>query len=833
MQQSLVGRMARVVALIIALLAAIPVLALAQTGRIAGTVTDASKAPVSGAQIIAGASGLSAESDANGKFVIVNVPTGRVDLKVYRLGFKSKTVVGVVVAAGGSAAADVTLEKAAVQLGGVVVSASRRVEKVTDAPAQVTTLDALAISQTIGNSFAPALKNVPGLDFIQVGITAAAVNARGFNSSFNNRMLQTEDGRIATLPESGLPLGTLTTLPKVDLASVEVLTGPGAALYGPDASNGVITLATKDAKQYPGYTFEASAGSRDFYDVQGRYAGVTGKFGYKIAGESQSAHDFESRPYYPVTGKGAQQELSSNFTTNVLRGNGALSYYFDNGDRIVLDAGASRSNGIGQTNLGRNQLVNWEERHAQLKYTGARWFAQLYETTSGSGGTYQLNAYTTNTLTNPSISSDSAKTLSSFPGEGRVYAAEVQNNFTIGMLTRTGVDALDNTRVTYGAQYRHDRVSSYMHWLSDRKTGTALTPEQKGGYAQIETPLTNQFRMVLAGRYDKPTTYDAQFSPKAALLYTPVADQTFRVSYNKAYKSPTILMTNFYFPNFAPFVGVFGNTTGFDIKNSAGTVVRTIDPIKPETNNTIEVGYKGEIANRLFLDIAGYRTTYKDFMSPLSVIANPLAGAAATTAYFRSTGVKVTDDNGGPQVALAYFNLGEATITGLDAGVRYYFTDNIVASSSLGLIKLDTIKTKVGDPVESTALNTTSAKFNAGMDFNNVIANDLNAGFTVRYVNRYSFQSGVNWGVIPAFGTFDLTASYKLPDSNGKLFVSAQNLFSCVGGTTTPPAAGIASTRQATYTVQQKCGFGQTHQEMINMPAIGPIIFVGVRYEGR
>jgi outer membrane receptor for ferrienterochelin and colicins len=260
--------------------------------------------------------------------------------------------------------------------------------------------------------------------------------------------------------------------------------------------------------------------------------------------------------------------------------------------------------------------------------------------------------------------------------------------------------------------------------------------------------------------------------------------------------------------------------------------VRTIDPIKPETNNTIELGYKGEIAGRLFLDLAGYRTTYKDFTSPLSVIANPLTGATATTAYYRTTGAKVTDDNGGPQVALAYFNLGEATITGLDGGLRYYFKDNVVASASFGLIKLDTIKRKTGDPVESTALNTTSAKFNIGMDYTNLFEG-VNVGWSSRYVNRYSFQSGVNWGVIPAFGTFDMTASWKIPASNGKLFVSAQNLFSCIGGTTAPPPTGIASSKKADYTVKQQCGFGQTHQEMLNMPAIGPIVFVGVRYEGR
>ncbi len=73
-----------------------------------------------------------------------------------------------------------TLQAAALQLGGVVVSASRRVEKITDAPATVTRLEAAQIANSVGNSFAPALKEVKGIDYIQVGMTAVAINARGF-----------------------------------------------------------------------------------------------------------------------------------------------------------------------------------------------------------------------------------------------------------------------------------------------------------------------------------------------------------------------------------------------------------------------------------------------------------------------------------------------------------------------------------------------------------------------------------------------------------------------------------------------------------------------------
>jgi len=824
-----------------AILAAIPALAFAQTGRISGTVTDGSKNPVAGAQVLVSAVGLSAESGTDGRYTVTGVPAGTYQVRVYRLGFKAKTMTDVTVTAGQSASLAISLEAAMVQLGGVVVSASRRVEKVTDAPAAVTTIDAHALEGTVGNSFAPALKGVPGLDFIQVGVTAAAVNARGFNSSFNTRMLQTEDGRIATLVESGLPAGVLTTIPKVDIASVEVLTGPGAALYGPDASNGVITLTTKDPKAFPGYTLEVSGGTRSFYDIQGRYAGVTssGKWGFKLDAEKQSANDYTYVPSYPnplsttTTPLPPAVEKGTSFNTNVTRGNGMLAYYFDNGGRLSVDAGASATYGIGQTNLGRNQLVNYGYKHLQLKYTGARWFAQAYENSSTGGGTFQLNGYTTNSISHPTISADSAKALASFPGEGRLMAAEVQNNFSFGMLGQSGVKALDETHVTWGVQYRRDRVSSYMDWLTDRATRTAILTEQKGAYAQIETPWSQLFRTVLSARYDQPDRYGSQFSPKAAILFSPVADQTFRVTYSKAFKSPTILMTDFYFPNFAPFVGVFGNTQGYDVKNAAGTITASYGPIQPEKNDTWEVGYKGEISNKLFIDITAYQTKYQNFQSPLSVIANPFGGS---TAYNHATGAKVTDPAGGPQIVLIYYNLGEATIGGIDAGLKYYFTDNVSMSGNIGLLKVDTIKTT--NP-EATAINSTSAKVNAGMDWTNVMPN-VNAGFSMRYVNRYTFTSGVNRGIIPSFGTLDFSASY-LVRTGTRVTLQAQNLFGCVGGTSTPPAAGISSsastnpatTGNATYTVKQSCGFGHTHQEMLNMPAIGPLVFLGVRWDGR
>jgi outer membrane receptor for ferrienterochelin and colicins len=391
---------------------------------------------------------------------------------------------------------------------------------------------------------------------------------------------------------------------------------------------------------------------------------------------------------------------------------------------------------------------------------------------------------------------------------------------------------VDNTHFTYGAQIRRDRVSTYGHWLSDRATGSPILLGQKGVYGQMETPVSEMIRVVLAGRYDKHDRYDAQFSPKAALLFTPIPDQTFRVTYNKAFKSPSVLQTDFFFPNFQPFIGVFGNYDGFDIKNNAGVIVNTIDPIRPEVNTTWELGYKGVVAQKLYFDVAGYRTKFDGFQSPLVVIANPLTGATATTAYNHRTGAKITDAAGGPQVALTYFNAGQGTISGIDGGLRFYFSDRIAASGSGSVVKINEIVPKVGAPPEATAFNSPSVRLTGGMDFTNVIENVV-AGFTTRFVSKYDFRSGVNYGLIPAFGTLDLSANYRLRSSNTRLLFQAQNIFSCVGGTTTPPALGIGSANQAIYTQGRECGFGKQHQEMINAPKLGPIVLVGLRVDGQ
>ena len=810
---------------VLCVLAVAPLLAQAQGGRVTGTVSDSANRPLDNASVTVVGTRYGAISDVNGRFAIAGVPAGTYTLRTQRIGNRAVETPNVMVTAGATTEVNVSLTAAALRLGGVVVSASRRVEKITDAPATVTRLEAAQIANSVGNSFAPALKEVKGIDFIQVGITAVAINARGFNSSFNNRMLMMEDGRIAVLPENGLPVGGFTTIPKVDLAGVEVLVGPGSALYGPDASNGVLTLQSKDPKQFQGTTLEVAGGSRSFMDFQARHAGVTssGTFGYKISGEYLSANDFENQLRY--AGNVREQGLggSVDWKTDVMRAEGALVYYRGDG-RLEFNAGGSKSNGVGQTNVGRNQLIDWQYRHAQLKWTTPRWYANAYATQSLSGETYAINRYSSARPATPAtISDDSVARLSDFPAEGRLYAAEVQGNSTVAPLL--------NTRLVYGAQLRRDDVSSKREWLIDRLTNENIILNQQGIYAQSETPLTSQVRVVLSGRYDKSTAYEANFSPKAGVLYSPWIDQTFRATYNQAFKTPTSLNNYFSIPDFVKLAagfggfGVYGNKDGFTVQNAAGTTLATYRPLVPEKNTTYEVGYKGILRNRVFVDAAYYQSDYENFISPLVTINAHLSGTFA----YDAAGQRIVSTNGAQSV-LTYLNLGKAKLKGLDAGVRWVLTDNVAASGTLSLTTLSKVEKKPTDPaavLEATALNTTPTKWNVGMDFNAPERNLL-GGFTVRHVTGYNFRSGINAGVIPTFETLDITFGRRIPSLGAQLNVSVQNLAACSNGTY-ELFAGQAS--PGTLKRKRGCNIGRRHLEMINMPSIGTMLFVGVRYD--
>jgi len=455
---------------------------------------------------------------------------------------------------------------------------------------------------------------------------------------------------------------------------------------------------------------------------------------------------------------------------------------------------------------------------------------------STSGSSFALNRFAGAQLApaNAALTADSLRSLSDWPSDGRMYAAEVQGNYT--------VPALLNTTTVFGAQFRQDVVSSDRQWLTDRTTGNDVKNAQKGIYAQTTTPVAPWLDIILAGRLDYPDNYDQQFSPKAGVVLKPAPDQAFRVTFNRAYKSPTVLQTDFFIPDWTSIIAIFGNTTGFVRKNAAGSVLATFGPMQPEENRTWEFGYKGVFGSRLFVDGTYFRSDYENFMSPLTIVGNPFATAAAGGPTFaaplenpgtiipvNAQGNIVNEANVTP-IMLTYYNLGDARVSGVDAGVTALLTDRIEVRTTLSTVKIDDVTLPPGGSPEATSLNSPTTKWTVGATARNV--GPLTANVTFRNVNSYYFRSGTNTGIIPTFGTLDASLSYRLPAtfSNSQLQLSVANLFGCTteGVTYSTPTGGQPNSVLATE--DSGCGFGRKHIEMINMPQIGTMLFLGVRY---
>jgi outer membrane receptor for ferrienterochelin and colicins len=236
------------------------------------------------------------------------------------------------------------------------------------------------------------------------------------------------------------------------------------------------------------------------------------------------------------------------------------------------------------------------------------------------------------------------------------------------------------------------------------------------------------------------------------------------------------------------------------------------------------------VGQRLFFDGAYYRSTYEHFMSPLVVISNPYT--ATPTYAHDASGARILNHTGIAPVTLIYYNLGRAELQGIDAGVNYYAMRHLTLSGTFSWLQVDTVDVPAGRE-EATATNAPNTKWTVGANLVDIGmgGGTLNAGTTVRHVSSHYFRSGINFGVIPTFSTLDLSAGYRMPRFNTTLNVGISNLFACSQNDEQPLTyATTDPLRRDPTNKERQCGVNLKHTEMINMPAIGTMVFVGARY---
>ena len=517
-----------------------------QTGSVSGTIRDvttgsplggirveavAADGRVAGTAVTAPDGGYGISGLAPGSYALVisgiDVPVRRVDAEVR---------------AGQTSRVDVQVAFGNVRLDPLVVSASKRPEKATDAPARVEVVAQEQVQARPAVTPVEHLKDVPGVDVATTGVQSTNVVARGFNNIFSGALHALTDNRIAGVPSLRVNFLHFVPSNNEDVSRMEVVLGPGAALYGPNTANGILHIITRSPLDEQGTTVSFSGGSQDLFHTEFRTAHLlTQDLGVKLSGQYLQAREWE---YIDPAETAEQTKFASNlafFRADLMRATGIdeaaaneriarigardfniqryggearLDWRATQSLTTVLSAGTTLSGeGIELTGLGAAQVDDWRYTYYQARATWDRLFAQVYLNQSDAGDTFLL------------------RNGAPIVDRSRLLVGQLQHGFSAWN---------DRQTFTYGADYLYTvpvTDGTINGWYEDDDE-----TREFGAYLQSETDFSERLELVLAGRVDTHSALpDPIFSPRAAVVFKPNPGHALRLSYNRAFSTPSSL----------------------------------------------------------------------------------------------------------------------------------------------------------------------------------------------------------------------------------------------------------------------------------------------------
>ena len=532
----------------------------AQNRQISGRVSDAATGEsLPGVTVLVKENNaLGTITDIDGNYTI-EVPASATALVFRSVGYNEQEI-----ALSATNQLNVQMASANYNLDAVVVSASRRQEKILDAPASISLITTEQIKNTVAISPMANLKGVPGVDIMNTGLIQTNVVVRGYNNIFSGALLMMVDNRYAAVPSLRANVATFIPTDNTDLDRIEVLRGPASALYGPNCSNGVVHLITKSPlaqdKKYlttasvgigfrskiddtilisnpidpstgliygdytPQFDFD-NIGDRMIYTAALRHSGkISENFGYKILFTYLDGTDWlYDDPFEPAkiqkgfqtsTGRELVGDTIDNIRDNHIQKIGVdLRFDFRLKDKseLIFTGGLTQNDGIELTGIGAGQAVAWKYYYGQVRYINRDFFAQFFVNGSDAGDTYLFR-------TGDLIIDHSKQYV------GQVQYASMLANQKLNLVY--GIDAIltrpDTENTINGENESSDNIT------------------EAGAYVQGDYKLSDMLSLIAAMRYDYHNfVHQPFFSPRAAIVYKPAQRNTFRLTFNRSFSAPS------------------------------------------------------------------------------------------------------------------------------------------------------------------------------------------------------------------------------------------------------------------------------------------------------
>ncbi|MBI4886465.1 MAG: TonB-dependent receptor [Acidobacteria bacterium] len=480
----------------------------------------------------------------------------------------------------------------------VVVTASRSEQQLVNAPAAVTLIGAQTIANSPATNIGDLLRSVPGINVMQTSARDINITTRGATSTLSTSQLALVDGRSVYLDFFGMVMWDLVPTSSQEIRQIEVIRGPASAVWGANAMTGVINVITKSPRELAAgrpttLTIGVGAFERDIagtgtdrgslFSVNGSHAhAVNDRWAYKVSagyftqdplprpvGTIQNAF---KTPYPPLTNQGTSQP----------KFDARVDYDMTGGGTMTFSGGVAGTEGLIHTGIGPFNVSS----ESRMSYVDARY--------QKAG---RRVAFFTNLL-----DGNASNLLARGPtGQPLPLVFDTRTFDVEASDTRTFAA---RHVLTFGGNYRRNTFDISLAPVGDDRN-------EGGGFIQDEMFLGTHFRWVVGGRLDKFSSInDAVFSPRTTFMVKPDAAQSFRVSFNRAFRAPS-------------FINNHIDTTILNEINLGAIsplLARYIFPIraegnpnlKQETMTAYEVGYSGLIRRRATVTAAFYYNVTDD-----------------------------------------------------------------------------------------------------------------------------------------------------------------------------------------------------------------------------
>jgi len=445
--------------------------------------------------------------------------------------------------------ADMSLE----QLGDIdVTSVSKRPERLSDAAAAVYVITHDEIMRSGATSLPEILRLAPNLQVAVISANSYAITARGFNGNAADKLLVLIDGRSVYTPLfGGVQWDEQQVLPE-DIERIEVISGPGATLWGANAVNGVINIITRKSSDTAGGVLEIAGGNREGRASLQYGAAITDDLSYRIYGQGFSiASDKTS------TGANAEDGWSmgqGGFRLDWTPANDKLTLQGD-----LYNGAENVGGGFDQTLWGGDVQMNWQHQLAD-------------------GSSLQLTGYVDETrrYTN-SVGGYSLDT----------YDLELQHSFSWG----------DRQKIVWGAGFRvYDDSFENAGLVVFLPASSSETLADV--FAQDSISLTHSLELTLGLKAEKDPYTGVSGLPNARLSWKVTDHALLWAAASRAVRAPT-LFDEALNDTVIPSVLILEGNPHF----------------KPEQLTAYEIGARAELTTALSVSVSTYYNEYNDLRS--------------------------------------------------------------------------------------------------------------------------------------------------------------------------------------------------------------------------